>query len=360
MMDSAIALSEPGSFNYNYYNGLRLIKSDHNSEAMEYFSKLMKDSASLTLHQLAVTASTLCAIYVQHKNIDTAIRLLIIAAIADIQSATKETAATFGLATLLFEQGDLVNASTYIEKAVNDAAFYGARQRKVQLSAILSLIEGEKVSRVESEKRTLITYAVLVTLLLVALIALIIIVFRQVKKLRAAEQAISKAHRQEQEVNARLMEANKIKEEYIGYFFSGNSEFYNRLEKLRHNIEQKIADRKLDEIRFLVKSLDIKHEKEELLVNFDRIFLKLFPHFVDNYNALFKPEDRVVLKENEQLNTDLRIFALIRLGIHDNDKIARILGYSINTINTYKTKVKNKSVVANEEFEQKIMEIEAV
>lgn len=359
MIDSAIVLFPQGSFQYDYYNGLRHIRSGNIEAAMTYFRKLMHDSASLSLHQLAVTASTLSDIYIQRGQTDTAIQLLVQAAIADIKSSTKETAAIFNLATLLFKQGDLKNASTCIEKAVNDAAFYGARQRKVQLTTILPLIESEKINRVESEKRTVITYAVIVTVLLIALVVLTIIILRQVKKLNIARQNITQAHARQQEINARLMEANKIKEEYIAYFFNGNSEFYNRLEKFKKNVEQKLADRKLEEIRFLVNNLNIKHEKDELLINFDRIFLNLFPNFITQYNALFKPGDQVELKEHESLNTDLRIFALIRLGIHDNEKIAQVLGYSVNTINTYKTKVKNKSFVANEEFEQKIMDIEA-
>ena len=85
-----------------------------------------------------------------------------------------------------------------------------------------------------------------------------------------------------------------------------------------------------------------------------------FPNFITEFNTLFTGENQVILKEDELLNTDLRIFALIRMGIHDNEKIARILQYSVNTINTYKTKVKNRSIVSNEEFEKRIMEIKSV
>jgi len=106
--------------------------------------------------------------------------------------------------------------------------------------------------------------------------------------------------------------------------------------------------------------LNLKTERDELLKNFDQIFLKLFPNFIVEFNSLFKDEDQIKLKEGEILNSDLRIFALIRMGIHDTDKIARILEYSVNTINTYKTKIKNKSVVANEDFEHRIMEIKSI
>jgi hypothetical protein len=308
---------------------------------------------ALTLHQLAVTASTLSDIYIHTNQTDSAIKLLIQAAIADIQSSTKETSAAFNLATILFKKGDLKNASTYIEKAVNDATFYGARQRKVQLSTILPLIEAEKLNIVEKEKQTVTNYAIIATVLLLVLAGLIVIIVRQNNKLKAAERIITEA-------NKKLLEANKIKEEYIGYFFSGNTEFYNRIDKFKKSVEQKIADRKIDEIKFLVNNLNLKKERDELLKNFDQIFLNLFPKFVSEFNLLLKPDDQVKLKEGEILNTDLRIFALIRMGIHDTEKIATILGYSVNTINTYKTKIKNRSIVANEDFENRIMRINSI
>ena len=358
-IDSSLLLFPDTSFSFIYYNGLKHVRSRNYEKALLYFEKLNHDPG-LTHHQVALAASTACDIYIQSGQSDTAIQLLVKAAISDIQSSTKETSAAFNLATLLFKQGDLKNASTYIEKAVNDALFYGARQRKVQLSAILPLIEAEKLNIVEKEKETVVRYAVIVTLLLLILITLIIVVFRQFNKLKLAKQLITKAHHQQQLVNNKLMEANKIKEEYVGYFFSGNSEFYTRIEKFKRSIEQKILERKLEEIKFLVNNLNLKRERDELLKNFDQIFLKLFPNFIVEFNSMFKEEDQIKLKEGEILNTDLRIFALIRMGIHDNDKIAHILEYSVNTINTYKTRIKNKSVVANEEFEHRIMEIKSI
>src|SRR4030095_12647443 len=104
-----------------------------------------------------------------------------------------------------------------------------------------------------------------------------------------------------------------------------NSDIFTRIEKFKKTLEQKIAYRKMDEIISVVNNINLKKEKEELLKNFDRVFLKLFPNFVTEFNSLFSPEDRVVLRDNELLNTDLRIFALIRMGIHDNEKIAEIL-----------------------------------
>ena len=362
-LDSALQLFRPGSFPYQYFRGLKDIRSGDNLSALETYRRLIKDPA-LSNHEIALTASTLSDIYIQRGENDTAISLLIKAAIADIHSSTKETAAAFNLANLLYKKGDVKNASLCIQLAISDATFYGARQRKVRVSDILPLIEGEKLSLVEKQKKTLLTYLVIVTLLLLGVVALIVIVLRQVKKLQAAKKMITEAHLRDQEinhrlseVNNRLSEANKIKEEYIGYFFNVNSEFFDKIERFKKSLEQKVSDRKLEEIRFLVNNINLRMEKEYLLQNFDRVFLKLFPNFVAEFNAFFTPENQLELKEGELLNTDLRIFALIRMGIHDNEKIARILQYSVNTINTYKTKIKNRSFISNEEFEKKIMQI---
>jgi hypothetical protein len=365
-MDSALEFYPPGSFSASYYKGLKQLKSGDGGHALILFKDLL-GRPGLSLHQLAVTTSTLSDIYIHNGETDTAIALLLRAAIADIQSSTKETTAIFNLAELLYKKGDVRNASSYIEVAVRDAVFYGARQRKVQVSAILPLIEGEKVNRVEAQNRLFVTWSIIATCLLLLVILLVITVLRQVKRLTAAQRIITRAHAKEQLINQRLVEANnqlseanKIKEEYIGFFFNADSESVARIEKFKRSIEQKIAYRKWDDVIALVNNTDLKKEKEEMLRNFDKVFLRLFPAFIRQFNELFREEDRVQPKDHELLNTDLRIFALIRMGIHENEKIARILEYSVNTINTYKTKIKNRSIVPNEEFEQHIMAIKTV
>ena len=355
-MDSALSFYLPSSFEYAYYSGLRDFKRLHTDQASTFFARLL-DSHRLSDHELALTASTLSGIYQQKGQTGKAIDLMIEAAMADIRSSTKETFAIFNLADLLFKNGDVRHASLFIETAVANAEFYGARQRKVQVSSILSLIEGEKINAVESQRSLLIRYSVIVTLLLVILVILIVVIRRQVRQLKKAQQMITEAHEIQRQINERLEEANKIKEEYIGYFFSLDSEFFVKLERLKKTLDLKISERKWDDIRFIVNNIQIKKEKEELLKSFDMVFLRVFPEFVDKFNALFKEEDRIHLKENELLNIDLRIFALIRMGITDNEKIAQVLGYSVNTIYAYKTRIKNRSIVPNDEFEARIKSI---
>ena len=358
-IDSSLRLLPTESFEHIYYSGLKNIRTGNYDLALSFLEKLTV-TYPMSPHEVAVTTSTLSDIYIQKGQTDTAINLLLRAAIEDIRNSTKETRAIFNLATLLFRRGDAKNASTFIEKAVNDAVFYGARQRKVQLTSILPLIEAEKMNILQNENKRIVNYAIVVTLSSLLLISLLFIIFRQIKKLKLAKAVITIAHRQQQLINTKLQEANKIKEEYIGYFFSGNSEFYTRIEKFIQSIEAKIADRKLDDIRFLVNNLNLKKGREEILHDFDQIFLKLFPNFTNEFNSLINEDGQVKLKEGELLNTDLRIFALIRMGIHDTQKIAGILGYSVNTINTYKSKIKNKSIGPNEDFEEKIMQIKSI
>jgi hypothetical protein len=358
-IDTALGFYPQASFEYGYYRGLLDFKRNNTAEAASYFEKLLH-SRALTDHQLALTASTLSGVYLGNGQQERAIDLMITAAIADIHSSTKETFAIFNLADLLYRMRDVRHASLCIEAAIGNAEFYGARQRKVQLTSILSLIEGERINAVEAQRRLLIQYAIVATLLGIVLAVLIFVIRRQVKKLQKAQQMITEAHKAQRLVNEKLEEANKIKEEYIGYFFSLDSEFFVKLERLKRTLEQKLADRKFEDIRFIVNNIQLKKEKEELLRSFDTVFLRIFPNFVARFNSLFKEEDQVKLKENELLNIDLRIFALIRMGISDNEKIAQILEYSVNTIYAYKTRIKNKSFVPNEEFESRIMDIKSV
>jgi hypothetical protein len=365
-LDSALTFYPKNSFEQSYYSGLKLFKQGKPEASISFFEKLMQDS-TLADHEFALTASTLAGVYLQKGETDKGIDLLARAAIADIHASTKETFAIYNLAELLYKEGDNKNASMCIEKATADAEFYNARQRKAQISSISGLIESDRIHAVEGQRRLAIQYGIAATLFLLVLTFLIVVIRKQVKKLQEAKKAITDAHASLQQINgklgdanAKLEEANKIKEEYIGYFFKLDSEYFDRLEKLKNMIEKKLTDRKFEDIHFILGSIKPQKEKKELLLNFDKVFLRIFPNFVTAFNALFKEEDQIKLSPDELLNTDLRVFALIRIGISENEKIAEILGYSINTIYSYKTRIKNKSIISNDDFEKKIMEIKSV
>lgn len=198
-IDSALVLFPEQSFDHRYYRGLQYIRNFQFDTASHYLTQLL-DQSELSSHQLAITAATLSDVYSRKGANDTAIYLLSRAAIADIQSSTKENQAIFHLATLLYKEGDFKNASRFIQKAANDAHFYGSRQRKIQLSEILPLIEAKKLTQVESEKRSIITYAIVITLSFLLLTGLTVIIVKQVKKLKSQQKVIHKKNRTLQQI----------------------------------------------------------------------------------------------------------------------------------------------------------------
>jgi hypothetical protein len=344
-IDSARSLYPPDSYDYIYLRANQNLKNENTQEALSDLNALLKRK-NLTLHQIAITASTLSYYYVSRDQIDVAIHLLAQAAIADIKNSTKETVANSTLAELLYEKGDIKNAYVFIQQAMDEATFYGARQRKVQVGSILPLIAVAKLNGVDEQRKLWLIYSSIITTLTLLVFVFAVIIFNQLKKRKAAERA--------------LQEANKIKEEYIGYYFNVNSEYVSKIESFKKSIEMKLMTKKVDDIKLTVNNINTKKEREELYTSFDNIFLKLFPDFVDIFNSYFPVEDKIVLKEGQLMNTELRIFALMRMGIHDPEKIAKILNYSINTIYNYKARVKSKSFLPNEEFDRKIMEIHAL
>jgi hypothetical protein len=358
-IDSATALCQPNSFEFIYYNGLKYLKTGDIPKAIINLKTLISNY-HLTDHQFAVTASTLSDIYIRESKPDSAVSLLVLAAMADIRSSTKETAAMTTLAQQLEKNGDIDNAYLYIKQALEDAIYYGARQRKIQVNAILPVIAAERINSVEGQRRVLFFYASLLTVLAVIIVVFAVIIYKQLRKLRIADKVILEANHNLQETINKLGEANKIKEEYIGYYFNLISEYIDKLDKFKRSVDNKLTTRRFEDIRILVNNINLTKEREELFINFDKAFLKIFPNFVSAYNALFSEENHVKLLPNQLLNTDLRIFALVRLGINDTDKIAHILEYSVNTIYNYKARIKAKSLISNDEFEDVIMTIRAI
>jgi DNA-binding NarL/FixJ family response regulator len=291
-------------------------------------------------------------------NRDQGIEFLVRSALADLYAATKETAAMHTLAQYLYELGDIKRAHIFIQQAQDDAKYYGARQRQVAISSISPLIAAALLTSVDTQRLQWFKYSIALMVLVLITIAFAFIIYKQLKKIKTAELAVKRVNTTLQETNNHLHEANRIKEEYIGFYFKTNAEYLNKIEAFKATLDQKIMAKKWDDLRYVADNINVKREREELSYGFDRVFLNLFPDFIARFNSLFLPEDQIILKEGQLMNTELRIFALIRMGISDTEQIARILGYSVNTIYAYKTRVKSKSTLANDLFEQRIMEIE--
>ncbi|WP_114782440.1 DUF6377 domain-containing protein [Botryobacter ruber] len=357
-IDSVLALQDTGTAAYYSTSAFKNYKTGNLEAAEKDVAYLLKNFRQ-SYHDQAIAAALLGLIYKDMGEKEKAIRYLAIASIADIKSATTEAIALMNLAELLYNTGDESRAYEYIKQALEDATFYGARQRKIQVAAILPIIEGERLITVEGQRTRLVVYALVVTLLSVLVLVFAFIIFRQLKQLRQAKRTVTEANTQLQEVNESLVEANRIKEEYIGYSFNMYSEYIDKMEKFKKALDKKLMAKKYDEINHVMKSLNLKKEREALYLSFDRIFLKLFPNFIAAFNSLFDEENRVVSKDDQALTIEQRIFALLRIGIKDHEQIARILEYSVSTIYNYKTKAKNRSLLPNEEFEKRVMEIKA-
>ena len=357
-IDSAIAVSKIGSYDNIYLNGFKRFKNNRPDESAAFFISLLK-SHQLTIHQEAIVASTLSNIYLTHDRQQERIALLIRASIADIRSSTKETLALFWLSELLYKSGDIKNAYVFLRVALADADFYGARQRKIQIGTLLPIVSAEKVNFIEGENGRVMIYLALITGLAFLLIAFAIMLFLQLSKLKAKEKVIDDKNIQLKKFNEELIEGTQIKEEYIGNFFNLISDYILQLESIKRTVGSKLHSKKYDEIQLIIDKIYIKKEREKLFHTFDTVFIKIFPNFIESFNALFKSEDQIWPKDEEVLTTDLRIFALIRLGIGKTETIAHFLEYSEKTIYVYKMKMKAKSVIPAEQFDQQLMAIKA-
>jgi len=357
-IDSAIAISEQGSFNKLYWTAFKKFKNN-DFKGSEVDLKQLITWKTLSDHEFAIASSTLSNLYKSIGKADAAIDFLIEAAVADLRSSTKETIALFWLSEILYKKGDIINAYNYIQHAMADAEFYGARQRQFQISTVLPIVAAEKLNNSEREKKQFLIYLFSISLLAIVIVLFSVMLYKQLKKVQAKEKIIEETNFELERINEKLLEGTRIKEEYIGYFFNVISGYISKLEKLKRSIDMKLSVKKYDDIRISVDNINIKKERETLFYTFDHVFLKIFPNFITEFNALFKPEDQIWPKEHEVLTTDLRIFALIRMGIEDNAAIANILEYSEKTIYVYKMRLKAKALIHGDEFEKRIMSIRA-
>ncbi|MBS1529719.1 MAG: tetratricopeptide repeat protein [Bacteroidetes bacterium] len=358
-IDSAIALTEPGSFEQLYYMGNKQVISGQFQQPSTYYLTLL-NRYKLSEHERAMVATGLSFFFSGPYQEDDRDYLLAEGAINDIRSSTKETLAIFKLGQQLYLQGNIKDAYTFIQEAMNDADFYGARLRKMKISAVLPIVATQKILITENEKNKFLKYFLVIAVIAVLFSLGLFVVFIQLKRVQVKERIIEEKNAQLERINGKLVEDTHIKEEYIGYFFNVISGYILKLEKLKRSIERKVVTKKYDDILASVNEINIKKERETLFYTFDHVFLKIFPNFISNFNSFFKKEDQIWPKDHEVLNTDLRIFALMRLGINDIETIANILEYSVNTIYVYKMRIKAKALIPGDQFDHQIMSIKAV
>ena len=287
-----------------------------------------------------------------------------ISAISDIEHCNRDNASLQSLALQYMQQGKIKEANQFIHSAMDDALFCNVRYRLSETSTYLPIINAIYQEQEKNHMKRLYIMLIVISLLLMILIISLFFFYRQNHILSRMSRALSQANQKLNDLNHQLTatnnslkEANLVKEEYITHFFDICSAYVDKLEAYRRNLNKHAKNNRMEEI---IKILDyniVKQELKELYTKFDTIFLKLYPSFVEDFNALRPEKERIILKDGELLNTELRIFALIRLGINDSVKIASFLRYSLSAIYNYRVKARKFCNADKKTFEELLMKM---
>lgn len=362
----------------------------------------------LSEHEKAICAWTLAQSYEHLNDLPKLKEQLIISSIGDMKAAVREYVSLRQLALLLYKEGDLERAYKFMNIAVDDATKSNARQRIVELNASYPELTGIYIDKIKKQQDSLVQALWAITILSVILIGAFIYLWKQMKvisksrkeladandrlnnlnselkksneklkeaneKLNCANKEITEASRQKDNLNSQLRQSNDklssankeiaenshLKEIYIGRYMDQCLSYIDSLDTYRKTLLKLASAGKLGDIKDKLKSTEIVDERlRDFYDTFDSTFLKLFPTFVEDFNNLLLPEESIIPKKKGTLNTELRIFALIRLGIlSDSDKIAKFLRYSLTTIYNYRTKVRNKAKGDRAKLESEVMKI---
>ena len=354
-----------------------LIQSDQYNVRNEYDKaiRLLTDYLALQKdyeHDVAICAYTLSESYRLKGDKEKEKEYLIVSAMADMKTAVREYISLRKLAVLLYQEGDIERAYSYIKICMEDAAACNARLRKLEILEIFPIINDAYQQKTEKQQEQMKWALVSISLLSLFLLLAIFYVYKQMKKVAAARREVIDANKRLKELNdelhlsnAQLKEANHsiaensyLKEEYIGRYMDQCSVYLEKMDNYRRSLGKIAATGNVEELYKNIKSSKfIEGELKEFYTNFDNTFLQLFPTFVEDFNALLADDEQISLKAGERMNTELRIFALIRLGITDSVKIAQFLRYSVTTIYNYRTKVRNKAAGDRDLLEQEVMTI---
>lgn len=349
--DSILATTSDGT-DHNIVLADRLIVNGQPDEAIALMNKELEkagnsESSIYILYNLSQA-------YAQKNDTEKQIYYLARTAIGDLKAAKREYLSLQKLALLMFEQGDIDRAYNYLSCSMEDAVACNARLRSVEVTEFFPLID--KVYKVKIEKEKQISRALLISVSFLAVLLLITIVYlyRQMKKLSQMRKELSVTNEQLQEINKELSQASKIKEEYIALYLNQCVIYLDKLDTYRRSLAKLAMASKLEELFKTIKSEQfIRDERKNFYNEFDKSFLRLFPHFIESFNELMTEEGKLQPKSGELLSTELRIFALIRLGINDSSNIAHFLGYSLATVYSYRSKVRSKSH-CKERFEEEV------
>lgn len=281
---------------------------------------------------------------------------LALSAISDIEASVKDNASIGTLAKILFTEGDIERAHNFINFSFDDAVFYNSQLRYVNIANNLPMITKAYNERSAKQREKLKNSLLFISLLAGFLSIAIYVVFKQIRKVSLAKNKLKNANEKLKDFNIKLNESNeglkklylelsevdKVKEKYIGTFLNLYSEYITKLDVYRKLVRKYVNANQTNALLELSKSKQFIDEELEIFnKNFDKSFLHIHPDFVSQVNKLLKGDEQIILADSSKLNTELRILALLKLGITSSSRIAKILRYSVNTIYNYRAAIKN-------------------
>lgn len=323
------------------------------------------NSLEISLHEKAILSYIIGNAWLECGNRDKAICHYAESAINDLKTPVNEYKSLHELAALLYEKGDVRRAYRYITRSVNDAMTANARINIQSINKLLPIISDSYNIQMRRNQKQLKEMLGGISILAVLLAAAIVTLMKFMKKVSVAERLTREKNDELQKVNGRLheyiimlQEANEIKESYLARYLDMCSDYIEGLERYRSQLRKAAKNGGFAEIMENLRNGDfIEKELQEFYAQFDTTFLDLFPDFISQMNTLLQPDKRLEDTSREgSLSTELRVMALIRLGVKDSVKIAHFLRRSASTIYNYRVKLRN-AALDREGFEKQIMRI---
>ncbi|MCM1378055.1 MAG: DUF6377 domain-containing protein [Clostridium sp.] len=380
--DSIIAIIDDKHPDYLWYKGWDVLGTDQSSDKLIAALVEKLSNSKLNSRQDAKDAYILAKLYEEKGDKANYKKYMALSAIVDVKTVNAEIASLEDLAKIMFNEGDIDHAYSYINYSLNKAISFPNRVKAFGITQTLDKVYDVYQKNNARQQKATNTYLILVCIFAIIMIILTVTVVLQNRKLSSRRKnldeinndlnnkvsELSLAHTQLNEANERLRElnanltqkneelneANFVKEEYIGYVFNICSNYISRLGDLKRNIHIKAVQKKLSEIEIETADVDMKRELKEFYRSFDTIFLHIYPDFVNDFNTLLQDDKQIVPREGELLNTELRIYALVRLGITDSVKIADFLHCSAQTVYNNRFKVRNKARIPREKFAEAV------
>ena len=310
------------------------------------------ENPDLSLQDKAILHYWIAKTYREENDPDNELMHYAISANYDLQAPVKASRSLIRLSRILYDRGDLKRAYTYIVRAYEDATRSDARTGLDEINQSLPDII-DSYAKMEQHRQRQLQAFLAVTILFLATLAFVLFRLNQDRK---------RIHRMQREIQGnvdRLKESNQIKDTYLGRYLSMFSEHIDALERYRSGLRVTAKSKDLDDILRVLKSdAYIDTERKTLYDEFDATFLGVFPDFVNQLNGLLREDARIGQDlPPGKLSNELRIFALIRLGVTESAKIAQFLKKSPSTIYNYRVKLRNAAAIDRDAFEEKLMEI---